>query len=88
MKAPDMILTVSAHPMKIPGVWCIRLGRKVVAALVQPNLSVMMGVLPTATEVRNAVLEVYPQSGVTDQTKVRFAGGELQTWISQTADKG
>lgn len=73
-------LTIDAHPMGVPGVWRIRYGRKVVATLVQPNVSVEMHILPTAQEVRDAVRDVSPDCGITDETPVRWAGGELNKW--------
>ena len=76
-------LTVDAHPMGVPGVWRIRAGNTVMATLVQPTVAVEMHILPTATEIREAVREVSPGYGVTDMTPVQFAGGELHKWTGR-----
>lgn len=70
-------LTIDAHPMGVAGVWRIRSGRAVVATLVQPTFAVELHQLPTDTEIRDAVREVSPAYGVTDQTPVQWAGGTL-----------
>ena len=70
-------LTIDAHPMGVAGVWRIRSGNAVVATLVQPNVAVELRKLPTDTEVRDAVREVSPAYGVTDQTPVLWAGGTI-----------
>lgn len=73
-------LTIDAHPMGVPGVWRIRSGNTTLATLVQPNLAVELGQLPTHSEIRDAVREVSPGYGVTDQTPIQWAGGELNKW--------
>lgn len=77
------VLLIEHHPtIDIPGVWNIRIGRNTVATLVQPNLDVTLGILPTNTAIRGAALEISPACGITDQTPVRFVGGELQKWVN------
>ncbi len=75
------ILVIDAHPMNIPGVWRIRAGNKQVATLVQPNVDVSLGLLPTSEHVIAAVREVTPTLPITEATKIRYAGGELHRWV-------
>lgn len=66
-------LSVRRHPT-VAGWWIIRYSNTIVASLVQPNVSVELGLLPTVEEARKAVLEVAPSCGVTESTPIRIDG--------------
>lgn len=64
-------INVNRHPSGIIGVWLIRHGRKVIAAIVQPNHVAALGLQPTETEVRQAIRDAEVNVPDLDSTPVR-----------------